>query len=167
MISLAAMSQEAWQEALGRNLPLLGQHNWIVIADAAFPLLTNPGVETVYAPGDQMHVVAGVLGALGGTKHLAPVIHTDAELKLVTEKRAVGIDSYRATLERTLTGHTVASLPHQELAAKLEEAARTFKVLVTKTSLTLPYSTVYIRLDSAYWSAEADAELRKPAGEAK
>ncbi len=166
-MSLTALAQGTWQEALGRQLPLLGQHNWVIIADAAFPLLTNPGVETIYAPGDQMHVVAGVLGALAGTKHLAPVIYTEAELKLVTEKRAAGIDNYRATLERTLAGNNVASLPHNELAAKLEEAARTFKVLVIKTSLTLPYSSVYVRLDSAYWNAEAEAELRKAAGEAK
>jgi len=33
-------------------------------------------------------------------------------------------------------------------------------VLVLKTTMTIPYSSVFIRLDCKYWSADAEKRLR-------
>ncbi|WP_274958174.1 hypothetical protein [Millionella massiliensis] len=38
-----------WKTELQRQLPLLGHRNWIVIADMAYPLQTNPGITTLYS----------------------------------------------------------------------------------------------------------------------
>jgi hypothetical protein len=52
-------------------------------------------------------------------------------------------------------------VPHEELIAKLDEAAKTFRVFVLKTNLTLPYTSVFLELDCGYWDSRAEAELRK------
>jgi hypothetical protein len=52
------------------------------------------------------------------------------------------------------------SLPHDRIIERLDEAARTFRILIIKTAATIPYTSVFIRLDFGYWSDEAERRLR-------
>jgi hypothetical protein len=54
----------------------------------------------------------------------------------------------------------VESLPHDRLIANIEEAGKHFNILVLKTNLTVPYTSVFIRLDCKYWGADAENRLR-------
>ncbi|MBM3879855.1 MAG: hypothetical protein FJ387_09070 [Verrucomicrobia bacterium] len=155
-----AAAESAWQAKLQQQLPLLGHRNWIVVVDSAYPLQTAPGIETIYVPADQLEVVRGVLAALGKTKHVQPTIYTDAELNHVAEPHAPGIGAYRAGLSRALENRVVQVLPHEQIIAQLDEAGKTFKVLVFKTPLTLPYTSVFFQLECGYWNAAAEQELR-------
>lgn len=139
---------------------MLGHRNWIVIADAAYPLQTAPGIDTFYVDADQLDVVGAVLEELSKAKHVTPIVYTDAELKYVPEKRAPGITAYRDALAKLLAKRPVQMLPHEEIIAKLDEAGKTFKVLLIKTHLTLPYTSVFLQLDCGYWNAESEKELR-------
>lgn len=156
----APSAHSAWQEKLRTALPLLGHRNWIVIADSAYPLQTAPGIETIYVDGDQLEVTKAVLAELAKAKHVRPVIFTDAELKFVPEKNAPGVTEYRAGLEKVLAQRAVQALPHEQIIGRLDEAGKTFKVLLFKTKLTVPYTSVFLQLDCGYWSAEAEKELR-------
>jgi len=160
LMSSLALGQPAWERTLQHELPLLGHRNWIVIADSAYPLQTSPGIETVVAAQEQAEVLAKVLDELGKSKHVKPIIYTDAELNHVAEKNAPGIGAYRKALEKVLGGRQVQVLPHEQIIAKLDEAGKTFKVLLIKTPLTLPYTSVFLQLDCAYWNAESENELR-------
>lgn len=40
------------------------------------------------------------------------------------------------------------------------QAATDFLVIVLKTTFTLPYTSLFIQLDCAYWSAESEKKLR-------
>ena len=150
-----------WRQRLSEELPLLGHRNWIAVVDSAYPLQTSAGIETIETNADQLEVVRAVLGELGKAKHVSPFIFTDAELKLVTESDAVGVTAYREALAK-LVGHTeTQSLPHEEIISKLDEAGKTFHVLILKTNLTIPYTSVFIRLECAYWKPEAEKRLRE------
>ena len=164
MSTSSNLARPNWQSTLRRELPLLGHRNWIVIADSAYPLQTAPGIETIYADADQVKVVETVLAELGKTRHVRPIIFTDAELKHVTEKDAPGIEKYRTALARVLGGRPVQVLPHEQILAQLDTAGKTFKVLVIKTPLALPYTSVFLQLDCAYWNADAEKRLRNAMG---
>lgn len=157
----AAFSVEAWRSRLKEQLPLLGHRNWIVVADSAYPLQTAPGIETIYANADQLAIVKNVLAELAKTKHIKPTIYTDAEMKFVAEKNAAGIGAYRDGLGKILAGKPAQVLPHEQIIAKLDEAGKTFKVLLIKTPLTLPYSSVFFQLECGYWNTDAEKELRE------
>ena len=157
---MAAAAQAQWQEKLRLDLRRLGHRNWIVIVDSAYPQQTSPGIETVYVAGDQLEVIRLVLAEVAKTKHVRPEIFTDAELKFVPEKNAPGVTEYRAGLEKVLAGKAAQALPHEQIIGRLDEAGKTFKVLVFKTKLTVPYTSVFLQLDCGYWSAEAERELR-------
>jgi len=43
---------------------------------------------------------------------------------------------------------------------KLDEAAKTFRIIILKTDATLPYTSVFIRLDCGYWNDAAEQRLR-------
>src|SRR3984885_8572893 len=150
-----------WHQRLREELPLLGHRNWIAVVDSAYPLQTSAGIETVETNSDQLEVVKTVLDQLAKAKHVRPVIFTDAELKAVPESDAAGVTAYREALAN-LVGKTEAqSLPHEEIISKLDEAGKTFHILVLKTNLTIPYTSVFIRLECAYWKPDAENRLRE------
>ena len=150
-----------WRVRLHEELPLLGHRNWIAVVDSAYPLQTSAGIETINTDADQLEVVKTVLDELAKARHVRPVIFTDAELKAVPEADANGVTAYREALSR-LVGQTEAqSLPHEEIISKLDEAGKTFHILVLKTRMTIPYTSVFMRLECAYWKPEAERKLRE------
>ncbi len=82
-------------------------------------------------------------------------------MKFVAEDNAPGIGVYRRALGKVLANQPVHVLPHEPIIAKLDEAGKTFTVLLIKTPLTMPYTSVFFQLECGYWNAKAEAELRK------
>jgi len=156
-----ATADVSWRTRLDQQLPLLGHRNWIVVVDAAYPWQTAAGVETVWTAASQTEVVRAVLDTVSKAPHVRPVIYTDAELKAVPEARAKGVEAYREELAKILAGREISVLPHEQIISKLDEAGKTFHVLVLKTRMTIPYTSVFLQLDCGYWSAEAEHELRE------
>jgi hypothetical protein len=166
LLAFAGLTQAAdWREKLKTELPLLGHRNWIVVADAAYPAQSRPGIETLYVGGDQIEVLREVLKAIESTKHLRANVFNDAELQTVPEVDAAGISAYRKKLDTLLQDRPVSTLPHEDVIAKLDDAAKTFRVLILKTDLTLPYTSVFLQLDCGYWSADAENGCARPSGE--
>jgi len=151
----------AWKAELQRQLPLLGHRNWIAVVDSAYPLQASAGVTTLYTGEKQTDVVRTVLDAVDKAPHVRGIPYVDAELPYVPEDGAAGISDYRRQLKKLLDGREVNSLPHEQIIARLDEAGKTYSVLVLKTTLTLPYTSVFVELDCGYWSAEAEQRLRE------
>jgi hypothetical protein len=91
----------------------------------------------------------------------------DAELPYVTEADAPGVTRYREELPGLLHGEPVQTMLHEKLIAQVGEAGASFHVLVLKTTLTVPYSSVFLRLNCRYWSDEAEARMRARMGKAR
>jgi L-fucose mutarotase/ribose pyranase (RbsD/FucU family) len=168
LVGGCATSQRAgWRDRFAAELPALGHRNWIIIADSAYPAQCRDGIETIVTRAEQIEVVEAVLGAIDDSRHVRATVYLDAELKYVSEKYAAGINAYRNKLSALLGERTVNAVPHEELIARLDEAAKTFRVLILKTSLTLPYTSVFLELDCGYWDSEAERKLRQMFRETK
>ncbi len=157
-------SSPNWRQKLSQELPVMGHRNWIIIADSAYPAQSGQGIETIYTGAGQLEVVKTVLAALDGTRHVQPVVHVDAELEQVPESLAPGIEAYRKELKQLLQKRRVNSLPHEELIAKLDQAGKTFRVLILKSDLAIPYTTVFLELDCGYWGPDQEKKLRERMG---
>jgi hypothetical protein len=149
-----------WRERVADAMPLLGHRNWILIVDSAYPLQSGPGIETIETDSSQLEVLRHVLGAIDRSAHVRPVVWLDAELPFVPEQDAPGVSAYRAETSDMLRPYPVQSLPHDQIIANVEEASKHFNILVLKTNLTVPYTSVFIRLDCKYWSPDAEKRLR-------
>jgi hypothetical protein len=161
LVSAAPLpTPSGWKAKVAANLPLLGHRNWILIVDSAYPLQTSPGVETVETNASQTDVVRYVLGAIGSSIHVRPDIYMDAELPFVPEQDAPGATAYRAEIAKVLHGRQVEQQPHDKIIASIGETGKQFHILVLKTNMTVPYSSVFIRLNCKYWSDEAENRLR-------
>jgi hypothetical protein len=163
-LSAFGASEMPWREQLRQQLPLFGHRNWICIVDAAYPSQTSPGVKTLVTGADQLEVVREVLSALQKAPHVKPVAVIDAELSAVAEADAPGIGAYRLDLERMLADVSVERTPHETIIRDLDRAGALVHVLVLKTNLTLPYTSVFLRLECGYWTAEKEASLRATLG---
>ncbi|MCX8038111.1 MAG: hypothetical protein N3D11_13865 [Candidatus Sumerlaeia bacterium] len=166
-ILLAACATGPWEDALKTDLLLFGHRNWIVIADSAYPAQSRPGIETYVTGANHLDLVAGVLEALDEMPHVKPVVYLDAELEHVSATDAPGITAHRDVLGRLLAKRTVKTLPHEELIARLDKAGEMYRVLVLKSNATLPYTSVFLELDCAYWTAEAESRVRAAVGKGK
>jgi hypothetical protein len=151
----------SWKDTLNARLPVYGHRNWIVVADSAYPAQSNPGIETIVSGAGQEEVLKAVFQSLAASKHVRPNVFTDQELEFVPEAGAPGITAYRAQLKELLHGQLVSALPHEDIIRKLDQAGQTFRVLIIKTNMTTPYTSVFLQLDCAYWGAEAEQKLRE------
>ena len=160
MLAAQSASQPNWRAKVVEAMPLLGHRNWILIVDSAYPLQAAPGIETIETGAGQLEVVRAVLGDIDRSIHVRPVIQMDSELPFVPEDDAPGVSAYRAEIGDLLRAYSIESVPHDRLIAGVEEASKHFNVLVLKTNLTVPYTSVFIRLDCKYWGADAEKRLR-------
>ena len=154
------MKPVSWEKILDERLPLYGHRNWIVVTDAAYPSQSCPGIETIVSGVSQQVAIKKVLARLRACRHVHPVIHVDQELALVDEKDAPGVESYRNWLKGALKGLSVTMTPHDEIISSLDRAAHMFSVLIVKSTMTIPYTSVFIELGCGYWDAASEARLR-------
>ncbi len=150
-----------WRERLARAMPLLGHRNWILVVDSAYPLQTSPGVETIETDASQLEVLRTVLASIHDSIQVRPMIYMDAELPFISDEDAPGASAYRGEVEKVLHSYKIESLAHEKIISTIDEAGKTFHVLVLKTNMTIPYTSVFIRLDCKYWSADQEERLRR------
>ena len=164
IFSASLMAQENiknWKQELNEQIELHGHRNWILVVDAAYPYQSKSAIKTIATGEKQMDVVKEVLAAIEKTPHIYPEVFLDKEIDFVEEKQAKGIEAYKKDLKKLIEGKNVTKELHEELIATIDEAAKTFNILVLKTDLTIPYTSVFIRLDCGYWNGEQEKRMRE------
>jgi RbsD / FucU transport protein family len=161
MASSPRISMSNWERQLETALPLYGHRNWIVVADSAYPAQSKPGIETVVAGAGQLEVARKVLEAINASRHVRANVYLDQELEFVAEADAPGVTRYRSQLGQILKGANTTPMLHEQIIAKLDQVSQVFRVLIIKTDLAIPYTTVFFELGCAYWPAGAEAKMRK------
>ena len=157
----AGAPTDTWRGTLHKEIPALGHRNWVVVADSAYPLQIAPGIDTIETSATQEEVLKAVLQELSAAKHVSPTVFLDAELPFVPEGKAPGVTAYRNQLKDLFGPLKTQSVLHEQLIKTLAEAGGTFHILILKTTLTVPYTTVFFRLDCKYWSEQDEQELRQ------
>jgi hypothetical protein len=159
--SFCQQSSSNWQTKLHQQLPLLGHRNWILVVDSAYPLQVSPGVEVIETGSDQLTVVSAVLTALDHSTHVKPILYLDAELPYVPPQSYPNLNAYREALKKTLQGRPIQSLPHEKILGRISEAGKDYKILVLKTTMTMPYTSVFFQLDCKYCTDEGEQKIRQ------
>ncbi len=153
-------NDQGWKGAVDRQAGQLGYRNWIVIAEASFPAHSRPGLRQVNASAEVSEVVDYVLQTLEKTESVKPQVYVTRELRAVENDFAPGIDEHRKRLVNSLHGHETTELEQQSLLTLLEDANRSFDVLVIRTPTALPYTSVFLELQPGYWDVDSEARLR-------
>jgi len=164
LMSAGCMFMESgndWRAAVDGQAGQLGYRNWIVIAEASFPAHSRTGVRQVASPVEIPEALDYVLQALEQTENVRPQVYLTRELRSVENDFAPGIDDMRKRIQSSLHGHEATELDQQSLLTLLEDANRSFDVLVIRTQTALPYSSVFLELKPGYWDADSEARLRE------
>lgn len=151
-------NQTSWQERLEAAMPLLGHRNWIVITDMAYPLQSSPGIETIVADEDFGTVLTKVKAEIDSSAHVFAHVYHDRELDYLTDSIAPGVSKVKAAVNETF-GTEAKSMEHEDIIKKLDNASKLYKILIIKTPLTVPYTSIFLELDCKYWSAEGQKKL--------
>ncbi len=167
LLATAAAAQPAkpWRATLDDRLRIYGHRNWVVVADSAYPLQSNPAIETIFSSENQVETVRHTFESIAKISHLRAIVYTDRELQFVAEQDAVGIGAYRqllyGTFDTYLHDQKPATIPHETIIHNLDEASKTFNVLIIKTNMALPYTSVFFELRAGYWGDDAERRLRE------
>ena len=149
-----------WKSNVEKTLKTFGHRNWIVVADAAYPEQSNPAINTITIDAGQLAAVEYVNRLIEKAGHVDATIFLDKEIKYVPEENAKGIEKYRTELSEIFQGKTVETMLHEDIIRQLDESAKLFNVLIIKTDLALPYTSVFFRLECGYWNEESENQLR-------
>lgn len=149
-----------WKAVVQSRLPLYGHRNWIVVADSAFPVYAQPGIETIVANDDLPTVLNYVAKAISSSRHVRATVFLDKELQFVDDHDYPGASDLKMRITGVFSKDQVSSIPHAEVLSKIDEAGKTFRILFIKTTATIPYTSVYMRLDCGYMSDEVDQRIR-------
>ena len=160
LVTAPAAYSSDWREILKERIPLYGHRNWIVVADSAYPVQSREGIETVVSNASELDVLKEVLDDLSSSQHVRPVAYTDRELAYIDESDAPGVTAYRNELASLLPDAQSNAQLHSKLISDLDGTAQTFRILIIKTNMTIPYTSVFIQLNCKYWSDAAEQKLR-------
>lgn len=150
-----------WERELETEIKALGYRNWLVIADASFPFLSRSGVRTVIAPVETPEIIDSIISSMDRTQHVEPRFYTSRELRFLNNRLAPGVEEFKFDLEKAIRGYETRELDHKVLLKVIENTKEEYVVLVVKSETTIPYSTVFIELDSGYWDGQSENVLRK------
>jgi len=156
----AQLASASWRQRLAEAMPLLGHRNWILVVDSAYPLQISPGIETIDTNASQIDVLRIVMKEIDRSIQIRPEIFTDAELPFISDSDAPGASAYREQIGQLFHDYDIGNQPHEKLLDKIDEAGKTYHVLVLKTNMTIPYTSVFIRLDCKYWTEDQEKSLR-------
>lgn len=154
-------SGNGWRDALVAQTAQLGYRNWIVVAEASFPAHSRPGIRQINANEEVPAVVDEVIQTLERTQHVVPNIYVSRELRSVENDYAPGIEDFRKQLQGALHGHETTELEQQSLMTLMEDATKSFEVLVIRTETALPYSSIFMELQPGYWNGDSEDRLRE------
>jgi L-fucose mutarotase/ribose pyranase (RbsD/FucU family) len=157
--------RQDWKSEVEQSLQMFGHRNWIVVADAAYPQQSNQAIKTLAIHADQLEVVEFVNQLIEKTSHVNATIFVDKEMEFVPEESAKGIENYRAKLSKVLEGQSVKTLLHDDIIQKIDASAKLFNVLIIKTDLAIPYTSVFFELECGYWNAATEENLRRTIAE--
>ena len=116
----------------------------------------------IYAPETFGNVAAFIMDRIRRSEHVFAHIYQDREQLALTEELCPGVTAYRNSLSKVLDGsEKVTFLPHEELISKLDSVSKLYQVVVIKTALTLPYTSIFFELDCKYWDAVREVTVRK------
>jgi hypothetical protein len=156
----AAPALPTWRERVAEAMPLLGHRNMILVVDSAYPLQSAPGIETIETNAPQLEVLHHVLSVIDHSVHVRPLISMDAELPFVPELDAPGVTNYRTEVADILRPYPIQSMPHEMLLGMVDKTSAHYNVLILKTTMAVPYTSVFITLDCRYWGADAEKRMR-------
>jgi hypothetical protein len=143
MADAPRLTRPDWERELHTLLPLYGHRNWIVSGSG------------------QIEVTRKVLDVINASRHVRANVYIDKELEHVSEADAPGVARYRKQLDELLAGANKIPMLHEQIIAKLDQVSQVFRVLIVKTDLTIPYTTVFFELGCAYWPGDAEDRMRK------
>lgn len=150
-----------WEKAVDKEISELGAYNWIVITESAYPAPGRPSAHSIISPEDIPNSLNTVLESIESSGHVKPRIYLTREAFQVTDDYAPGIETYRTSIVEVLNHRRSQQLPASSLESLLKGSKSGNRVLIIKTPTALPYTSVYIELESGYWDAESETALRK------
>jgi len=151
----------AWYKTVDDEVHKLGSFNWVIVAEPAFPALSRSGVITVTTPASTTSALDSVLQSIDSHSHVRPNIHLVREANAITENDTPGIDAFRAQLKNVLAGRETQTLTNDTLNLLITDARKNYRILVIKTTTSLPYTSIFLELESGYWDGVSETALRK------
>ena len=151
----------SWLSNVDQEVHKLGSFNWVIVADPSFPALSRSGIVTVTTPVSTPEALHGVLQSIDSHSHVRPRIHLTREASALVEDETPGINQFIAARDHVIDSRETITLTNNALNLLITDARKNYRILVIKTTTNLPYTSIFMELESGYWDGESETALRK------
>jgi hypothetical protein len=93
-----------------------------VVADSAFPVYAQPGIETIVVNDDLSSVLKYVANSISSSRHVRATVFLDKELQFIDERDYPGVSQLKRQIAATFAENQVSSIPHAEVMNRIDEA---------------------------------------------
>ena len=69
-------------------------------------------------------------------------------------------ESLRDEIDRLLKVRRICELEHEQIISRLDKSASLFRIVILKSTLTIPYTSIFFELKCGYWSEDAERRFR-------
>lgn len=157
---ICLQNQQSWNQLLTSEISELGAYNWILVTESAYPAPGRPEAHLITSPHLLPKTLDSVLQTIESSGHIRPRIYLTREFSALRETNAPGIDEHREKLTKYLHERHTQSLSARSLESLLRSSKNGNRVLVVKSQTALPYTSIYIELESGYWDGVSETALR-------
>ena len=154
-------TMSTWQSQFATHLPRLGHRNWIIVADAAYPEQSAPGVNVAVANSPIDEVLRHVLTAIQESGHVAPNVLLDRELDFLSDDLCPGVTALRQSIRFETSQLPRTEAAHESILEMLNMEGANYSIFVIKTNTMIPYTSVFLRLECGYWDGDRERLLRE------
>ncbi len=154
-------SKSEWAKTVNQEILKLGNFNWIIIAEPSFSALNRRGITTITVDATSPEVLKQVFSSLESNGHVDGKIYFSKESRFLKESDTPGISFFKLKRNKAINGRKARALDHLALEMLIIEAKEKYNILLIKTNTLLPYSSVFLELESGYWDGESETALRK------
>jgi len=150
------------KQIIQSEISQLGAHNWIIIAEAAYPIPSEAQSKVIYLDASIIEVTQLVLESIDQHGHITPRIQISRESEIVSEKIDPTIASFKQQINETLLTRNYQELPQELIDLSILESQKKYRHLILKTNSTYPYCSLFLELESGYWDGQSESILRTP-----
>ena len=151
----------AWIKLVNTEILELSKFSWIIVTDPAFASLNQRSITTVTVDSSSPEVLEEVFSILENNGQVDSKIYFSKESRFLKESDIPGIREFKIKRENAIEGRKTRALDHLALEILLMDAQKKYRVLIIETNTLIPYSSIFLELESAYWDGESETALRK------
>lgn len=153
--------QDPWIKTMNQEVAKLGAGNWIVVAESAYPTPKDSSIKVIAVDASVPEVLYELFETFEAEGHVWSKIYTLREFEHLKEKITPGIQNFKSARTKAINDRKKQEITSEVAKLLFQSSSKEYRSLLIKTNSNIPYSSVFLELETGYWDRESEQKMRK------